>query len=75
MRNKGTGEMFAFIKGADSELANNVFNDFGDSAKFPHNRSTQKILDVYADEGLRTLLVGYAELDPEKFWEDNWKHK
>jgi len=62
------GQIYAFIKGADSELMKNIWGMDKFSAE-PASRFTTSTLDLYAEEGLRTLLVGYSNL-PHSWWED-----
>jgi len=63
----GDDRIFVFIKGADSMIKS--LSDPKSVEYFTSEMETD--LDTFCEEGLRTLLVGYA-VYTKKWWEENW---
>eukprot|EP00252_Welwitschia_mirabilis_P021857 TRINITY_DN5723_c0_g3_i2.p1 TRINITY_DN5723_c0_g3~~TRINITY_DN5723_c0_g3_i2.p1 ORF type:complete len:905 (+),score=144.08 TRINITY_DN5723_c0_g3_i2:375-2717(+) len=57
------GKLFLFCKGADSVMFERLSRAYGREFEEP----TRKHISKYADAGLRTLVVGYRELDEDEY--------
>jgi len=62
--------VFVFIKGADTTIVDLACDE---STEY-YNKNMASTVDKYCNEGLRTLLVGYAVYD-KKWWSDNWEKR
>merc|ERR1719242_109129 len=64
-RNLKTGKIHFTMKGADSVMIP-LIDDYSGN---PHSKFTEKYMEEYAEEGLRTLVIAEAILDAD--WWDN----
>ena len=58
------GSIVMYIKGADNIIFQRTKQEYLNSEKF---KNLKDILDSYAREGLRTLLLAKRTLDPQEF--------
>lgn len=68
-RDLETNKLYLFCKGADSIILQRIQKDTPEKIL----EKTQIDLETFSNEGLRTLLVSYKELDEEYFL--NWNEK
>lgn len=73
LRNLTTGKIHFTMKGADSEMAKYIDR----YEQHPNYEYSEKYLNDYSEEGLRTLIIAEAILPPE-WWDDEtngWENK
>ena len=69
MRDMESNKLYLFCKGADSMIIKRIKKD----TNLEFLEKTQEDLKTFSKEGLRTLAIGYKELDDEEFMD--WQIK